>query len=643
MTMDEVRLRALIDACSEKEARTFSDAFRTQGRASDGQDAETWHLLADVFSFTERFDAPAAPFGALCWTTSLVPADLTTSQQTILRAALAATDDPEAVARLADTLWLAARDASLARRAVDAYLSSARRLESLTNWPPSSGRYTRALRLARQVEPKGPLWHRIADTLVARLRAHGGDDPSWFTQELARLLYEFQRGDPAELADFVERTAARAGVSRDRHRQREALALAAKLWTRAGEPDRAEAARVEAARSYHTQAEEREAQGDVLVAHSFWDDAVRAFRERLSLRPELPLVMRRLAEAGRRSVEAMTGAHSKVDLEDTPHRVDAAFAGLPLDEALLRLLGLPIMKVAELRNGAVLALEQSNSVLDLMPLQMIDHEGRTVGRRPGAVDPLHPEYEKTLRADIQRSAALRREFRLHAQIGPALRRLTAEHEVDGETLTRFSGDTRFVPADRVPLVMRALAAGFADDFTVAVHLLIPQIEAGLRHLAEAKGVVPRTLKSDGTEEFWMMERLLTDETVERTLTPDLAFELRSLLIDDFGPQFCHGLAHGLDPPATFEGSDAVTAWWLGLRLVAVPTAAFRAFSERITMTVEAERARARRLRQRRRRASSTARCAALKARWRRGSRRSPRGRRDQQPRSRSARRRPRRL
>jgi hypothetical protein len=48
---------------------------------------------------------------------------------------------------------------------------------------------------------------------------------------------------------------------------------------------------------------------------------------------------------------------------------------------------------------------------------------------------------------------------------------------------------------------------------------------------------------------------------------DLAFELKALFCDPFGPNLRNELAHGLLDDADCRSAASIYAWWLGLRMV----------------------------------------------------------------------------
>ena len=53
---------------------------------------------------------------------------------------------------------------------------------------------------------------------------------------------------------------------------------------------------------------------------------------------------------------------------------------------------------------------------------------------------------------------------------------------------------------------------------------------------------------------------------EQVFGEDLAFELRSLFCDSFGPNLRNELAHGLLDEDGCHSPFAIYAWWLALRL-----------------------------------------------------------------------------
>ena len=57
---------------------------------------------------------------------------------------------------------------------------------------------------------------------------------------------------------------------------------------------------------------------------------------------------------------------------------------------------------------------------------------------------------------------------------------------------------------------------------------------------------------------------------EEIFGEDLSFEIRALFCDSFGPNLRNELAHGLLDDRAFYSSNAIYAWWFGLKLMFIP-------------------------------------------------------------------------
>ncbi len=109
---------------------------------------------------------------------------------------------------------------------------------------------------------------------------------------------------------------------------------------------------------------------------------------------------------------------------------------------------------------------------------------------------------------------------------------------------------------RRPIVERAIEAYFAEDWVVAIHILVPQIEDTVRRLVHLSGGVTwRDGKHDGMH-VRNLDELLNDSISLNVLGEDVVFYLRSLLTDQRGMNVRNDVAHGLVPP---EKSGACTA------------------------------------------------------------------------------------
>jgi hypothetical protein len=99
-----------------------------------------------------------------------------------------------------------------------------------------------------------------------------------------------------------------------------------------------------------------------------------------------------------------------------------------------------------------------------------------------------------------------------------------------------------------------------------MHLLIPQIEASIRHVLQHEGMVTSTLEADGTQKERDLNQLLWLPQVEQVFGSDILFDLRGILTEKFGHNLRNDLAHGLLPESGYYREACVYLWWLVLYL-----------------------------------------------------------------------------
>ena len=178
-----------------------------------------------------------------------------------------------------------------------------------------------------------------------------------------------------------------------------------------------------------------------------------------------------------------------------------------------------------------------------------------------------PDDEAGIRAEMVHDYGILVSIIVQGDIWPALEVLLLEHRLCVEDFIGLARQSPIVPKDRTELFGRALFAGYDRDFVTALHLLIPQIEHIVRvHLKQA-GSKTTNLDKDGIENENGLSTLMDLPEANVVFGKDLAFELRTLFCDAFGPNLRNELAHGLLDADACHSPFAIYAWWMGLRLV----------------------------------------------------------------------------
>lgn len=126
-----------------------------------------------------------------------------------------------------------------------------------------------------------------------------------------------------------------------------------------------------------------------------------------------------------------------------------------------------------------------------------------------------------------------------------------------ENILSYIKQSPAVKNDRIPILKKGLDAYFEDDYTVAMHLLIPQIEECIRNIAEAASI-PTIKQSKAGNGFQarQLDDMLRDPAVIRVMTENLTYYLRILLTDTRGWNLRNEICHGLASPESFNRTSA---------------------------------------------------------------------------------------
>ncbi|MFC5873342.1 hypothetical protein SAMN05443633_101718 [Chryseobacterium arachidis] len=121
----------------------------------------------------------------------------------------------------------------------------------------------------------------------------------------------------------------------------------------------------------------------------------------------------------------------------------------------------------------------------------------------------------------------------------------------------------FVPEDRLHIYSLGITAGFQNDFVTAAHLLIPQLENSLRHLAVSNDIIVTTY-----DKRFHLENLLGGliAKVRPLGNDDIIEELDSFLVNNSNVNFRNEVLHGL-LETTLVHKYGLYAWWLCLKLI----------------------------------------------------------------------------
>lgn len=313
-----------------------------------------------------------------------------------------------------------------------------------------------------------------------------------------------------------------------------------------------------------------------IVAARFYENAIQTYRTIPHNKRAAHRVDERIAELRKHLNEANTKSLGEmkvimspsIDISELVEGAESAVRGKPVMDALVAFTNI-------YRGRAIQIRALSEKTLREHPFQAIGSathmspDARVIAKRPGIWfgDSNSDGNEVTVWAEMVEQYGRELDLVVQAVIFPALEVLRLEHRLREVDFVAIANNSPIVPKERTGLIGRALFAGYDNDFVVALHLLVPQIEHMVRWHLKAAGKETTNLDKDGIENENGLSTLMDIPEATQIFGEDLAFELKALFCDAFGPNLRNNLAHGLLGEESFQSPYMVYAWWLGLKMV----------------------------------------------------------------------------
>lgn len=564
--------------------QSLSTAARTaieNGLLSQGKGL--W-LLADACSMMLNPSSPNEPFKpfmVMNGRRSSLPIDFQRSDVDLFAVFAEEVDDPWLQARLADLVWLLIepRNPKYALLAIDAYRQLP--LDSETWIRGSRECWQRAISLTLMLKAgAGNRLKEIEAAFVAAFDSSRKED-SYLALWLSDVLASHRLGHAHRLAvaTKLEAMARAFDVDGDLHRARDYFDAASRWFQLTGNIAKAAEMTAFLAECWVKEAVARTSseQPSNMVAASFYENAIQTYRniprsERNTHRVDerIAELHKHLSDAGAKSLDEMGRITSPtIDISEIVETAISAVKGKPTLDALAAF--------ANIYRGARAEKirEFSEKMLREHPLQALfaathmSRDGRVIAKRPGIGfgDVNSGEYKTTLWAEMVKHYGMELGLAVQGEIWPALEILRLEHRLRTEDFIAITSRSPIVPTDRRRLMGQALFAGYDNDFVSALHILVPQIEHMVRWHLKAVGVKTTTLDKDGIENENGLSTLMEIPEVTQIFGEDLAFELKALFCDPFGPNLRNELAHGLLTDEECQSTHAIYAWWFGIKIV----------------------------------------------------------------------------
>lgn len=568
-------IKASLEEVKVPEPYTYYELFLKKKQeavaSSDQILGDVFSLLAGIFSMYYQFGSNISdPFGALMVMTdgkrTFLPGDLTDAQIETVETLLNSFDEPVFTARLGDVLWLKAKKYPCAKRAVAAYLASAK-ADKDESWLPKSDYLRRAATIAaelgRDSEEKNLVLSAILEfcekyktDCFEDLKTHG---PS----SLVKIILETKLpADFSALGNDCLNIAKRFQELSNHSAAQKYFERAEKCFRMAKDNLNADKTLYAAAGEVEAQAQKAIAEGNGLRMMYHIQRAIKAYQGISGAQNKVKELEKELEKSNFKTLEQMSPVEIRIDVQELVNQARTAMSGKDGKEGLMQfaLLHQP----QSFQNACTIA-EQINKEHPLQAIvtsSVLSPEGNVVAKKPDFFS--DPEAAKIFGAIrlLNQGQDLAGGVTLEA----ARKELIKSPEMAWqEAVKELLQGHPVVPQERVMIFDRAICAGLQGDGLIFMHLIIPQLEHFLRVFLEKNGVRTSSMPdADGIQEEYDLNRLLREESVVEILGEDLVWEMRSFLTEKSGPNLRNRLCHGLLPPASCEGGKSNFLLWLTL-------------------------------------------------------------------------------
>lgn len=557
----------------------------------DAPERPLLEMLASVLCMHET-PSRASPFGPVMvmadGTRSAAPDDFSGPLVEVVVAARGRLNHPVARARLAHLAWFLERrrrDEGLA--ALHAYIEI---IESLDHGRLEArgergvhgvtGRdlLRRAFGVCHGLGRPAEEHEKLRKITVDQLRWADVNDDGFALRLFSDLTLDECAMPPEDIAGIVEayikRTAPEPAAASDDYPAQMWL-LAARAHRQAKDERAAHTAAKQAAEYYAAQAETFAGRPHGAMLASHWMEVA------IATLHGVPEVRERRQELRHRLVDMQGAIRDELvpishctDISDLVADMRKQFTGLPLGEALRRLIGVPGNSpdpetlLEEARRSS-----SENPLASLFAASHMDAEGKTIARSPGGGFGAEGATAETLEPTIMRAEGIRRGFVARAAIDVARLVIMAEHRVSEEIVLNLVRYSPALPPHLVQTTARGFTRWFEGDMVSALYILTPLLEGVLRHLLKQHGHDVTTM-DDATKT--QEDRTITslydamrpelDEILGRAITEDI----RRTFLSKLGPSIRHGVAHALLSDGAPYGEDATYACWLIWMIVTWP-------------------------------------------------------------------------
>ena len=201
-------------------------------------------------------------------------------------------------------------------------------------------------------------------------------------------------------------------------------------------------------------------------------------------------------------------------------------------------------------------IKQLNDVYKESPIQFLftrkiqDSSGRIIA----SVGPLQEDLDSHIVLQIAQNMSYSSPF-----LRDTIKALICKFDLEAETIVNYLYESPIFEENRKGLIKKGIEEYLNGNYIVALHILIPQIEAAIRNLEEKTGGSIFKQSRYGGFNYKTLEEMLWDNNIRNVfgiLGEDVTLYFRMLFSDARGWNLRNNICHGISTPETLNAAAA---------------------------------------------------------------------------------------
>lgn len=524
-------------------------------------------LLLTVFSFYYLQSNKKLPFKPIKelpnGTHIMALEELTDQDLKYLEKILVVTENPEFNARICDILWIRKKDYTYARRAIYSYVECLKKNEEDLEITRIKC-LRRAMQISLKIKDKVQIDNikiKIFDLFEKSRKTCFNPQKDYLPYNLIQIIMENKLADNwEELGDRLVEIAKGFPISPGCDAPRAYYTLAAKCYNFATKTNKEKDAKLSIARHF-----EQEAQCFITpngsdgfnIAHRL-QKAIKAYRNVGGQKEKINQLIIELKEANKITLNQLKSVTGEIKINDTLKNVENNLKGkegIDLIKSFILLYSpAPYQDVIDL----VKNINAKYPLQSLMSETTIVPEGNISVKSPGMIN----NYEERVKEDVVKQYNLQQAFFGFTVFRKGISIILNSKGNWKSAIKELVVDSIFVPKERVDIYIRALLAGINGDYLFFLHLIIPQLENSVRYVFSLNKFITTSVQQTGIQRERDLNQLLEDENAEKIFGKDLLWEMKTLLVEQNGPNMRNRLCHGLMTANEINSEYSIYLIWL---------------------------------------------------------------------------------